>query len=97
MCVSSAPATSNGIAPVSAATRCTASADTNKNSGASSMKRATSQGQAMRSILGRSRVTHFIAYQLPPKVKSSKTVTLSAFVQTPTAPAPSICVSCTSI
>src|SRR5882762_2316643 len=57
---SSTPSTSNGMAPVSRATRATSSGDTNRNSASLSMKRSISQGHAIRSILGRSRVTHFI-------------------------------------
>src|ERR1700752_5289751 len=52
------------MAPVSFATSMTRLAGTNRNSGSRSMKRVTSQGQAMRSIFGRSRVTHFMV--LPP-------------------------------
>src|SRR5215472_15731156 len=52
------------MAPVSFATSKTRLAGTNRNSGSRSMKRVTSQGQAMRSIFGRSRVTHFIV-QIP--------------------------------
>src|SRR5215469_13713473 len=48
------------MAPVSFATSMTRLAGTNRNSGSRSMKRVTSQGQAMRSIFGRSRVTHFM-------------------------------------
>src|SRR5258706_2852676 len=57
---SSTPSTLNGTAPVSLATRPTSSGDTNRNSASLSMKRSISQGHAIRSILGRSRVTHFI-------------------------------------
>src|SRR6266404_6151883 len=57
---SSTPSTSNGTAPISRATRDTSSGDTNRNSASLSMKRSISQGHAIRSILGRSRVTHFI-------------------------------------
>src|SRR6266478_4841237 len=57
---SSTPSTSNGMAPVSRATRATSPGATNRNSASLSMKRSISQGHAIRSILGRSRVTHFI-------------------------------------
>src|SRR6266481_1152645 len=59
-CVNSTPAMSYGIAPVSSATDITRSGDTNRNSASLSMNRSISQGHAIRSILGRSRVTHFI-------------------------------------
>src|SRR5215203_5221762 len=49
------------MAPVSPATSSTRSGGTNRNSGASSTNRAISHGQAMRSMTGRSRVTHFIS------------------------------------
>src|SRR3954469_1354631 len=49
------------MVPVSWAMRCTSLAGTYRNSGSWSIKRAMSQGQAIRSILGRSRVTHFMA------------------------------------
>src|SRR5262252_5249923 len=58
-------------------------------------------GHAMRSISGRSRVTHFMCAPrrpyLPPHEKSSNAVTLSAFVHTPTAPAPEMCSSSKSM
>src|SRR5215470_3869340 len=57
------------MAPVSAATAMTRLGGTNRNSGSRSMKRVTSQGQAMRSIFGRSRVTHFMVQ--PPFVDDS--------------------------
>src|SRR3990170_8181072 len=44
-----------------AATASTSAGGTNRNSGLASMNRAISHGQAMRSIFGRSRVTHFMA------------------------------------
>src|SRR5512132_2088450 len=59
-CDSSTPTTSNGMAPDSRATRATSSGGTNRNSAPGSMKRSISQGHAIRSIFGRSRVTHFI-------------------------------------
>src|SRR3990172_1666466 len=43
-----------------AATASTSAGGTNRNSGLASMNRAISHGQAMRSIFGRSRVTHFM-------------------------------------
>jgi hypothetical protein len=51
------PSTSNGVAPKRSATACTSEGVTNRNTARGSMKRRISQGQAMRSILGRSRVT----------------------------------------
>src|SRR5688572_30687442 len=59
-CESAAPGTSNGVAPSCRAVARTRSLGTNTNSAVRSMKRLTSQGQATRSILGRSRVTHFM-------------------------------------
>src|SRR5215204_1523678 len=52
------------MAPVSAAVLVTSDGGTNRNSGSLSMKRAMSQGQAIRSITGRSRVTHFMVTSL---------------------------------
>jgi hypothetical protein len=49
-----------GIAPVACATDCTRSDGTYRNSASGSMNRKISHGQAIRSILGRSRVIHFI-------------------------------------
>src|SRR3990170_7165588 len=43
-----------------AATASTSAGGTNRNSGLASMNRAISHGQAIRSIFGRSRVTHFM-------------------------------------
>src|SRR5262245_9864614 len=64
MCDSSAPGTSKGVAPVRPAVAMTASPGTNMNSAVRSMKRLMSHGQAIRSIFGRSRVTHCMS--LPP-------------------------------
>jgi hypothetical protein len=52
--------TSNGIAPSRAATAITASAGTYRKSASGSTKVLISQGQAIRSTLGRDRVIHFL-------------------------------------
>jgi hypothetical protein len=57
--VSSTPGTSKGTAPCSRVARRTSAVGTYRVWASGSMKRRISQGQAMRSILRRSRVTHF--------------------------------------
>src|SRR2546429_9099009 len=64
-CPSSASGMSYGVAPSRSATDSTWSLGAYKNSALGSTKRLISQGQAMRSTLGRSRVTHFIVGLLP--------------------------------
>src|SRR4051794_16672897 len=56
----SAPGMSYGVAPVSSATEKTCSVGTYRNSAFDSIKRRINQGQAIRSIFGRSRVTHLL-------------------------------------
>ena len=51
---------SNGVALNRSATACTSAAATNRNTAPGSTKRRISQGQAMRSILGRARVTQTV-------------------------------------
>src|ERR1041385_3307393 len=57
--LSSTPSTSKGMASSSAASLRTSFGAAKRNTGSLSMKRAMSQGQAMRSTLGCSRVIHF--------------------------------------
>jgi hypothetical protein len=56
-----APGASYGVAPSRRATSCTWSAGTYRNSASGSTKRLINHGHAMRSTLGRSRVTHFMS------------------------------------
>ena len=54
------PSMSNGVAPNCSATAATSDGATNRNTAAGSTKRRISQGQAMRSIFGRVRVTQTV-------------------------------------